>query len=35
MQTGFRLAASVNADRRPDLREAILEGSFQAETCPG
>lgn len=29
------LAASVNADRRPDLRAAILDGSFQAMTCPG
>lgn len=25
---------SVNADRRPDLRDAILDGSFQRETCP-
>lgn len=25
---------SVNADRRPDLREAILEDSFQDTTCP-
>lgn len=25
--------ASVNADRRPDLRAAILDGSFQQETC--
>jgi CpXC protein len=24
---------SVNADRRPDLREATLERSFQVETC--
>lgn len=30
----FELVASVNADRRPDLREAILDGSFQRETCP-
>jgi hypothetical protein len=29
------LAASVNADRRPDLRAAILDGSFQAIVCPG
>jgi hypothetical protein len=29
------LAASVNADRRPDLRAAILDGSFQAIICPG
>jgi hypothetical protein len=33
--TSFRLAASVNADRRPDLRQAIMDGTFQAETCPG
>ena len=26
--------ASVNADRRPDLRDAILDRTFQAETCP-
>ncbi|HIV70059.1 MAG TPA: CpXC domain-containing protein [Candidatus Aquabacterium excrementipullorum] len=25
--------ASVNAGRRPDLRAAILDGSFQRETC--
>ena len=25
---------SVNADQRPDLRAAILEGSFQQITCP-
>jgi hypothetical protein len=30
----FEVAHSVNADRRPDLREAILDGSFQRETCP-
>ena len=29
----FQLVASVNADRRPDLRAAILDGSFQRETC--
>ena len=34
-KTGFRLAASVNADRRPDLRQSILDGTFQSETCPG
>src|SRR5206468_10014321 len=28
------LASSVNADRRPDLREAILDGSFQSMACP-
>ncbi len=27
------VVASVNADRRPDLRDAILAGTFQAETC--
>lgn len=30
----FELVASVNADRRPDLRDAILDGSFQREACP-
>ena len=25
---------SVNADRRPDLRKAILDRSFQVENCP-
>ena len=25
--------ASVNADRAPELREAILDGTFQRETC--
>jgi CpXC protein len=29
----INLVASVNADRRPDLRQAILDGSFQKETC--
>jgi hypothetical protein len=27
------LAASVNADRRPDLRQAILDGTFQSTAC--
>ena len=27
-------SASVNADLRPDLRAAILDGSFQATACP-
>ena len=27
------LVASVNADRRPDLREQILRHEFQAQTC--
>ena len=31
----FELVASVAADRRPDLRAAILDGSFQRGTCPG
>jgi hypothetical protein len=30
----FELVHSVNADRRPDLRQAILAGEFQRETCP-
>lgn len=30
----FDLCASVNADRRPDLREAILDETFQRATCP-
>lgn len=29
-----KLAASVNADRRPDLRQDILDGTFQAVDCP-
>ena len=29
----FDLVASVNADRRPDLRIAILDGSFQLTSC--
>jgi CpXC protein len=29
------LAASVNVDRRPDLRTSILDGSFQGIICPG
>jgi hypothetical protein len=29
-----RLAASVNADRRPDLRVGIMTGGFQSEVCP-
>lgn len=29
----FQASASVNADRRPDLRSAILDGSFQRENC--
>jgi endogenous inhibitor of DNA gyrase (YacG/DUF329 family) len=30
----FKASASVNADRRPDLRTAILDGSFQRQQCP-
>src|SRR6185503_3119598 len=29
----FRVVASVNADRRPDLRQAILDRTFQSEPC--
>jgi hypothetical protein len=30
----FEAVHSVNADRRPDLRADILDGSFQAQPCP-
>jgi hypothetical protein len=30
----FDLVQSVSADRRPDLRDAILDGSFQRKACP-
>src|SRR5947209_10357465 len=30
----FALVSSVNAARRPDLRAAILDRSFQREPCP-
>jgi hypothetical protein len=30
----FQVVFSVNADRRPDLRAAIIDGSFQREACP-
>jgi hypothetical protein len=30
----FSAVHSVNADRRPDLREAILDESFQRRECP-
>jgi hypothetical protein len=33
-EVSFDLVHSVNADRRPDLRQAILDRSFQRETCP-
>ena len=29
----FEAVSSVNADRRPDLRDAILDGTFQQEPC--
>jgi hypothetical protein len=29
----FEWVDSINADRRPDLRDAILEGSFQRQAC--
>lgn len=30
----FEVAESLNADRRPDLRRAILDGTYQRGTCP-
>jgi hypothetical protein len=33
-RVSFDLVHSVNVDRRPDLRQAILDRSFQRETCP-
>jgi hypothetical protein len=30
----FQAAGSVNADRRPELRDAILDSSFQTVVCP-
>ena len=30
----FELVLSVNVDRRPDYRDAILDGGFQREPCP-
>jgi endogenous inhibitor of DNA gyrase (YacG/DUF329 family) len=30
----FEAVDSVNADRRPDLRAAILDNSFQRQACP-
>ena len=30
----FDVVDSVNADRRPDLRQAILDGTFQRQDCP-
>src|SRR4051812_4826721 len=34
-ETVVEHAASVNADRRPDLRDAILGDRFQVEACSG
>lgn len=34
VEMAFDVVHSVNADRRPDLRDAILEGSFQNAPCP-
>lgn len=31
--TSFESVQSVNADRRPDMRAAILQGDFQRKTC--
>lgn len=33
-RVSFDVCASINADRRPDLRDAILDESFQQTTCP-
>jgi hypothetical protein len=30
----YEIVQSVNVDRRPELRTAILDGSFQLKTCP-
>jgi endogenous inhibitor of DNA gyrase (YacG/DUF329 family) len=30
----FKAVLSVNADRRADLRDAIIDGSFQRQPCP-
>jgi hypothetical protein len=30
----FEASDSVNAERRPDLRAAIVDGTFQARACP-
>jgi CpXC protein len=30
----FHVNYSVNADRRPDFRDAILDGTFQRQACP-
>src|SRR5678815_2165427 len=33
-RVSLELVHSVNADRRPDLRQAVLDGTFQREQCP-
>jgi hypothetical protein len=33
-KTEVKRSASVNAGRRPDLRAAIVDGSFQSASCP-
>ena len=33
-RVAFDVVHSVNADRRADLRDAILAGTFQRQTCP-
>jgi hypothetical protein len=33
-QVSFNMVNSVNAVGRPDLREAILKGTFQKQACP-
>jgi hypothetical protein len=33
-RVAFEAFVSINADRRPDLRAAILDGSFQRHPCP-
>ena len=33
-KVSFQAVHSVNADRRPDMRDAIIAGSFQREPCP-
>jgi hypothetical protein len=33
-RVAFEAVSSVNADRRPDLRQEVLDGSFQRQPCP-
>jgi hypothetical protein len=33
-EMSFEACASINADRRPDLRTAILDGNMQRQACP-